>query len=81
MSNAKSNRKKQRAHKVSRGIHGSTGVQLSEVQKALLGGGVVAATQHVPHKSPWRGASGFDHPYDARQALENKQLYPHLFES
>lgn len=42
---AGSNRKKKRKTKVSKGIHGATRTRLTEVQKALLGGGLVASTR------------------------------------
>lgn len=41
--------KKQRAHKVSKGIHGGGGkVRLNEVQKVLLNGGLYRRLKDVP---------------------------------
>lgn len=79
MSNAKSNTKKQRTPRTSKGIHGAEKHPLTEVEKALLGKGLVRSTKHIPIKSDWRGASGFNDPWDPKQAVLNKVLYPHLF--
>lgn len=79
MSNQKSNSKRQRAHKVSRGENGATRHRLSELEKVLIGKGIAESLRPIPCLRPWRGASGFSEPFDARQAAENRLLYPHLF--
>ena len=82
MSNGRGKHKsrgKKRKPKTSKGVHGATRHRLSEVGKALLGKGVVAATRHVACKSNYKGVHIVNEPYDRAQAEENKRLYPHLF--
>jgi hypothetical protein len=79
-----SNRKKQRAHKVSKGIHGSTRHRLSEITKALLGKGMVQNEKHVPlpKSGPYKGqhvAPTGSQRFDAEQAEWNEENLPFLF--
>lgn len=82
MSNARGkhkSRNRRRAKKTSKGIGGAVRAQLSEVGKALLGKGMVDSLEPTEMKSAWRGVATVREPYDARQAAENRTLYPHLF--
>lgn len=80
MSNQKSNKKRQRTHKVSQGLRKSSGsVELTEVQKVIQGGGLLDSIKEIDCK-PYRGSGGFGPPFDATQAAENRRLYPHLFD-
>lgn len=79
MSQSGSNKKRQRTSRKSQGIHGSTRVELSEVDKVILGGGLLDTISEIDCK-PWRGTGGYGPPYDPIQAAENKRLYPHLFD-
>lgn len=69
---AGSNRKKKRAHKTSKGIHGGGGeVTLTTVQKALMGKGLVQSFEpsDLGRSRPWAGASPIVRdPWDPEQA-------------
>lgn len=71
--------KRQRAHKVSRGIHGATHHPLSGVEKVLLGKGQLMTIRHVECLRSWSGSFAVGEKFDARAASENLRLYPHLF--
>ena len=79
MSNKSGNSKRQRAHKISKGEQGATKHPLSELEKALLDKGLAQRVTPINGK-PWRGVAFVGEPYDAKQAAENRRLYPHLFE-
>lgn len=76
---AGSNRKKQRKPKTSAGVHGATKHPLTELEKALLGKGLMRTMHHVPCKSNYKGVVNVSTPFDKAQVDENKRLYPHLF--
>lgn len=73
-----SNKKRQRTSRKSQGVVGASHSPLTEVEKALIGKGLVRSIREIDCK-PWRGTGGYGPPYDAKQAAENKLLYPHLF--
>lgn len=79
MAGQKSNSKRQRKHKVSEGIHGATKHPMTEVEKVLLNKGQMQTVRHVEYRTPWRGVGAVTTPFNHRQALENRRLYPHLF--
>lgn len=79
MSSIKKTSKKQRTHKVSKGLHGAVKHPLSAVEKVLVGKGQMQSISHVPVKFNWRGASVVNQPWNARNVAENRRLYPHLF--
>lgn len=79
MSNQKSNAKRQRAHKISEGKHGATHHPLSEVEKVLLNKGQMQTVRHVEYRTPWRGVGNAAEPFNPKQVVENRRLYPHLF--
>jgi hypothetical protein len=64
-----------------RGSH-TRGTRVNEVQKVLLGGGMLRNTARVHGGSvqgAWRFGGMPNGPFDTRQVLENRLLYPHLF--
>lgn len=79
MSAQKSNSKKQRTHKTSRGIHGATHHPLSPVEKVLAGKGLMQSIKHVPLLKNWRGVGVVSEPFSPKNVAENRRLYPHLF--
>jgi hypothetical protein len=76
MPKAGSNRKRQRAKKVSRGINGAGRHPLGTVAKALLGKGIVQSMKHIPIKKNWSGTFSVDKPFDPEQAAIYKEEHP-----
>jgi hypothetical protein len=70
--------KRQRAHKVSKGINGATHHPLSGLEKVLLGKGQLEDFRGLDG-TPWKGTFNVRQPYNAEQVEENRLLYPHLF--
>lgn len=71
--------KRKRTKKTSRGVHGSTHFPLDPIQRVLLDKGQMDSIRHVDCKVGWRGVGEVKKPFDAKQAAENRRLYPHLF--
>lgn len=80
--------KKKRTPKTSKGVHGGGGrltaphgqPRLSTVAKVLMGKGMLVNVEKIG-KNTYLGATQPSLPvFDKEQALENKRLYPHLFE-
>ena len=71
---------KKRKQKVSKGLHGATKHPLTAVQLVIEGKGLYASFEPVEAKTAWRGVGEVRTPFDAKQVVENKKLYPHLFE-
>ena len=75
----KSQRK--RKPKTSRGLRRSSRkAPLSVVQLVIEGKGLYASFEPVEAKTAWRGVGEVRTPFDAKQVVENRKLYPHLFE-
>jgi hypothetical protein len=56
-------------------------MKLTEIQKVLLGKGMLTTTKPV-HCAPWRGMEKpANPPFSAAGVAENRKLYPHLFRS
>lgn len=80
MSSQKGNSKKQRKHKISQGINGSTHHRLSPVERVLIGKGQMQTIKHVPLLRAWTGVHVDPaEPWNARNVAENRIKYPHLF--
>jgi hypothetical protein len=50
-----------------------------EVEKVLLGKGLMRTIKHVPLLKNWRGVGIVREPWSAKNVAENRRLYPHLF--
>lgn len=73
-------RNKKRAHVVSQGTAKMSQHPLSEVEKAILGKGLVQSTRPVNALRAWSGVGEPKHPYDAEQAAWNVANLPFLAE-
>lgn len=70
---------KKRKQKVSKGENKMSSNPQDPQDLVRMGKGRAASIKEVPMERAWRGVGIVKEPYDAKQALENKRLYPHLF--
>lgn len=73
--------KRRRTHRLSDGLRSHSKHPLSAIQKVLVGKGQAQSMRPLDVKFAWKGTSAPSHPvWDSEQVVENKRLYPHLFE-
>lgn len=71
---------KRRTKVVSRGTARMSQHPLTEVEKAILGKGIVQSTHPVDALKPWTGVGNPREPFDAEQAKWNRENLPFLKE-